>query len=279
MIDYLQAWFGYSLTGRTDEQVMLFIYGPGGNGKSVLLDTLKWVMGGYAVTPAADLFLTKRNTPHPEAQAILAGARMISVSEVPASAAWDEVLLKAVVAGDRLRARFMRQASFEFNVEGKLTISGNHKPVFPGGMDPAIKRRFKLLELTFVPAVVDLGLLPRLKVEAGGILRWLIDGCLRWQTMGLPACAAISKATDAFVAGQDLLGQWVAERLEAVPGAKVTATDAFHDWLSWRNGQGNGTLHTSVQSFAEAMKAKGLVTKKTMGPREYFGYRLRSAPF
>jgi putative DNA primase/helicase len=44
---YLQRIFGYSLTGSTREQKLFFAYGPGGNGKSVLVNTCGSIMGDY----------------------------------------------------------------------------------------------------------------------------------------------------------------------------------------------------------------------------------------
>jgi putative DNA primase/helicase len=38
LVSYLQRFSGYLLTGDTREHALLFIYGPGGNGKSVFLN-------------------------------------------------------------------------------------------------------------------------------------------------------------------------------------------------------------------------------------------------
>jgi phage/plasmid-associated DNA primase len=40
LIRFLQQWSGYCLTGDTREHALLFVYGPGGNGKSVWLTPL-----------------------------------------------------------------------------------------------------------------------------------------------------------------------------------------------------------------------------------------------
>ncbi len=39
-IAFLRRWFGYCLTGDTREHALLFVYGPGGNGKGVTLNTV-----------------------------------------------------------------------------------------------------------------------------------------------------------------------------------------------------------------------------------------------
>jgi putative DNA primase/helicase len=40
-LDYLQRVVGYSLTGRTDEQVLFFLHGNGANGKTVFMNLLE----------------------------------------------------------------------------------------------------------------------------------------------------------------------------------------------------------------------------------------------
>ena len=42
---FLQRALGYSLTGITEEQCFFFLYGPGSNGKSTLIETLSALMG------------------------------------------------------------------------------------------------------------------------------------------------------------------------------------------------------------------------------------------
>jgi hypothetical protein len=46
LIRFLQQWSGYCLTGVTREHALLFVYGAGGNGKSVFLNTILSIFGG-----------------------------------------------------------------------------------------------------------------------------------------------------------------------------------------------------------------------------------------
>jgi len=56
LIDYLQKFFGYILTGETTEHAMLFFYGTGANGKSVLISTLSGILGTYHRVAPIDTF-------------------------------------------------------------------------------------------------------------------------------------------------------------------------------------------------------------------------------
>jgi putative DNA primase/helicase len=56
LVDYLQKFFGYILTGETTEHVMLFFYGTGANGKSVLISTIAGILGDYHRVAPIDTF-------------------------------------------------------------------------------------------------------------------------------------------------------------------------------------------------------------------------------
>ena len=60
LIKFLQQWCGYGLTGLTREHALVFVYGPGGNGKSVFLNVVQTIMKDYAVTAAMDTFTASK---------------------------------------------------------------------------------------------------------------------------------------------------------------------------------------------------------------------------
>lgn len=51
-IRFFQQWAGYNLTGETREQVLLFIYGPGGSGKTTAVSVLYDLIAEYAANVA-----------------------------------------------------------------------------------------------------------------------------------------------------------------------------------------------------------------------------------
>ena len=51
---FLQLICGYSLTGEIREQVLLFLYGKGGNGKTVFIETIAGTLGDYHTTAPTD---------------------------------------------------------------------------------------------------------------------------------------------------------------------------------------------------------------------------------
>ena len=48
LIRFVQKLVGYSLTGRTNEQLLVILWGTGANGKSTLIEVLSAMLGEYA---------------------------------------------------------------------------------------------------------------------------------------------------------------------------------------------------------------------------------------
>jgi len=217
LIRFLQMWCGYCLTGSTVEQALCFVYGPGGNGKSVFINTLTGILGEYAATAAMDTFTAKRFESHSTDIAALAGARLVVASETEEGKAWAEARLKQLTGGDDITARFMRQDNFTFRPKFKLTITGNYQPTLQSA-EPAMQRRLNIVPFTCTPAEPDKQLEDKLRAEWPAILRWMIEGCLAWQENGLSQPEAVQVATADYFADQDLFGQWLEECCEVDQG-------------------------------------------------------------
>jgi putative DNA primase/helicase len=93
---------------------MLFFYGTGANGKSVLISTLSGILGTYRrVAPIATFTLT--NMPrHSTDMAGLMGARLVTAVETEEGRRWAESKIKTLTGGDKISAQFMRQDYFEY---------------------------------------------------------------------------------------------------------------------------------------------------------------------
>jgi putative DNA primase/helicase len=207
LVRFLQQFFGYALSGSTREHALLFIHGGGGNGKSVLLNTVSWIMGDYAKTAAMDAFVETRGEKHSTDVAMLHGAHLVAASEIARGRSWNENLIKSLTGGDPITARFMRRDNFTFLPRFKLVVIGNHKPRLQS-INEAARRRFNIVPLDRTPANPDPYLKNKLRSEGAAILRWLIDGCLDWQEAnGLVRPQSVLSATEEYFVTQDLFSQ------------------------------------------------------------------------
>ncbi|MDE1915011.1 MAG: hypothetical protein KGJ57_05000 [Sphingomonadales bacterium] len=266
MVAFLRRWCGYCLTGSTREHAFAFVHGPGGNGKSVFLNTLAGIMADYATTAAMETFADSRNDRHSTELAMLQGARLVTASETEQGRGWAEAKVKAITGGDPVTARFMRQDNFTFTPQFKLTIAGNHAPSLRN-VDDAMRRRLNILPFTVKPQNPDRDLEAKLKAEWPQILAWMIGGCLEWQANGLQRPAKVAGATEEYFADQDLFGQWLDERCERGPTLWERPEPLFRSWCAYAHeaGEDAGTS----KDFKATLEKRGIIAKRANGMRSF----------
>lgn len=272
MMTYLQRVAGYCLTGLTTEHALFFIYGSGGNGKSVFLNLLVHIMGDYAISAPMDTFTSSKFSSHPTELAMLKGARLVTASETEEGRAWAEARIKALTGGDPISARFMRQDFFTYQPQFKLLFAGNHQPAL-NAVDPAMRRRFNMMPFINKPTEPDHMLEEKLKAEAPRILGWALKGCMDWQKEGLARPDSVAVATEEYFDDQDVFGQWVSERCELGKNKWDPVSHLFGDWSRFAKSIGE-EIGTSV-SFASRMKKMGMRKTRTMSVRSFHGIALK----
>lgn len=253
LVAFAKRWFGYCITGDVSEQKMLFHIGPGGNGKSTLMDLLRHVLGSdYYSTAAPGLLVSETQGATPELADLL-GRRMVTIAETEESMELREGLVKQITGGDPIKARMLYKDLFAFLPTHKLQVFTNFAPRIKG-QDFAIWRRILLLDYPVKygdAAAVARGEAHRLEdplleaslqAEAQGVLRWLVEGAKEWYLHRLNPPAAILKATKDYRAKQDLIGQFVDERLVVAPEARCalagTVGSVFTAYRGWCSSMG-----------------------------------------
>lgn len=275
LIRFLKQWCGYSLTGITREHALVFVYGPGGNGKSVFLNIVTAILKQYACTAAMDTFTASKTDKHTTDMAMLRGARLVTASETEEGRAWAEARIKQMTGGDPITARFMRQNNFTFIPQFKLTVVGNHKPVLRN-VDEAARRRFLIAPFDKKPAKPDRELEQKLMAEAPAIMQWMVEGCLDWQRCGLMKPDSVIAATKDYFSDQDLFGHWLDEDCDCERGnndKSETSSELFKSWKEFALTAGHppGTR----QSFNDKMDQEGFKFYRSAKKREFFGIRLK----
>ena len=274
MIRFVQQWFGYSLTGSTQEQKFVFLCGPGGNGKGTLLGTVSAIVAGYFKEAPIETFLASANDRHPTELAMLDGARLVSATETDQGRTWNEQRLKALTGDDTISARFMRGDFFSFKPQFSLTIQGNHMPELKA-VGEAMHRRLILVPMLHKPAKANLALAEELVPEWPGILRWMIEGCLDWQQNELIIPAEITLATDDYFAEQDMFSMWAEECCDIRRGNSYhydTATRLFVSWQAFLKR--NGLTAGSLKSFSEELERNGFPLERKNTQRRRIGIKL-----
>lgn len=272
LVSYLQKVCGYALTGKTTEHLLAFVYGPGGNGKGVLLATLMAVFGDYAQSAAMETFTAAKYDRHPTELAALCGARLVMASETESGRTWAESRIKQLTGGDRIRARFMRCDEFEFDPEFQLILVGNHKPRIVS-IDDAMRRRLALIEFMHRPLKINRNLADELLAEGPAILRWMIDGCLAWQAEGLERPAAVVAATDEYFHDEDLIGSWIDECCDVAASHSEPSGLLFRSWSEFCKASSEDPR--TATWFGTEMNRRGFYIDRARNGRPRFGIRLK----
>jgi putative DNA primase/helicase len=276
LIGFLQRFLGYCMTGHVHEHVLVFLYGTGGNGKTVFVDTVAGILGDYCIIAPIEMFLTSKYDRHPTEIARLKGARLVVAQETQKGRAWDEAKIKTLTGGDRLTGRFMRGDFFDFKPTHKILITGNTKPSLRN-VDEGIRRRFLLIPFTvqIPPAERDPKLTDKLNAEWPAILRWMVDGCLEWQRVGLVIPTIVRDATEEYLAEQDTIGKWADENLELEPDAFILTRVLFKSWKLFCEER-NFAVGTET-AFTESLTERGYVKARRKYGRGFNGIVLKTS--
>lgn len=275
LIRFLQRLCGYFLTGDVSEEMLTFIYGPGGNGKGVFLGAVTAIMADYAVNVPIEVFVAGSKINGEYYRARMAGARLVTASETEADTTWAESQLKEMSGNETpLSGRDPFGKPFEFRPQFKISIVGNHAPKLRG-RSAAMERRLRIIPFERIPANPDPDLKEKLRPEYPAILRWMIEGTAAWQRDGIGNATAIRTATSSYFEQQDAFGSWLEERCirdETLASKPATLIKDFNEWA-----RENGEKPLSANEFAETVnRTPGLKRDRSNGIRWVRGIGLKA---
>ena len=280
---FMQRYLGYCLTALTREQVFVFLYGSGRNGKSTLVDLVCRLLGDYTTTVPFETLAGDDRRKGSEATPDLVrvpGARVVRASEPESGMKFRESMVKSLTSGEPILIRRMREEFIEIYPTFKLIISGNHRPDIRGG-DDGIWRRVLLVpfEVQIPKDQVDRALPDKLWAERSGILNWLIAGALSYLEEGLKVPDAVRAATEDYREQSDPYGAFLKAACEitGLDGDMETPGDLYAAFKVFCERQ--GFFAVGVSTFNKALPEKaatyGFRKAKTMGLSVYRGLRIR----
>lgn len=288
LADYLQRMLGYTATGRIEQHKMFVLVGAGANGKSVLVDVIRWVLGDYAATmPSAMLLESKADTAESASPstARLAGARLALASENREGQKFAAATVKRLTGGDTLVARFLHSNPFEFAPTHKLVLQTNSIPALDH-LDPAIRGRLHLVPFDRRwnrPGEPDADpLLPNgnehlvddLRAEGPGILAWLVRGAVAYFKDSLVPPTEVANMTGSYFTEQDVLGKWLARYERVDPKGGTAANVLLEAFLSWCADEGIDGSRFTKNSFSSCLVARQ-VKKHPLNKGVFYGLRLK----
>lgn len=261
---FIQRAIGYSLTGDTREQCLFICYGNGANGKSVLFDTLRDVLGDYASHTPFSTFEAKRNQQTNDLAA-LTNVRFVTASETNDSQRFDEARVKAATGEKVLKVRFLHKEFFEYTPAFKVWLATNHLPNIKGNDDGIWRRMRKIpFNASFKGNKADKTLDQKLSKERAGILAWAVRGCLEWQKSGLQEPNVIVQETLNYRHESNNVLRFIDEKLVKSEMISTKASSLYVAYKGWCKETGEDEV-SSVE-FGKRMVAAGYErTRKAAG--------------
>lgn len=176
----VQEMMGYYLMNNLLAHTVFFLTGRGRNGKSVLLDVIREMVGNDFCTAMSVGDLTSDIF----AAAALIGKKVNICAEDESNYVKTDKF-KALVGGDPINIRKMYQESFQWKPTVKYLFATNEMPSF-SGFNTALIERIKIIPFNrfFKKEERDVYLFKKLKKEMGGIIAWSIQGAKRLKENG-----------------------------------------------------------------------------------------------
>jgi len=238
---WIMHYFGYALTGETGASFFINMHGSGQNGKSVLLKTMMAIFGDYAMPISHDIVIENRFASQFDL-ANLSGIRLGVLADA-AEGQLNMKILKQLTTGEPTSAKRKFKNDFTLYPVCKLAVGTNHRLTLKNtGMDA--KRRIRMIpfdwtvpEEEMIPDIEKL-----LLEEAPQILTLLIFLAGEYYRRGggakaFPACEVVDEASKEYLESQDLVGRWVENNTEALPGNEETVDDLYKNFTAWCAGE------------------------------------------
>jgi putative DNA primase/helicase len=254
VVDFLQVFLGYSLSGSTEERKLLIFHGSGANGKTTLTNVLRSIWNDYVITVNPNLFI-KNSSDKLFCLAHLKGIRLGIVPELP-TGVLDASLIKILTGQDKIQARFLYHDFFEFRPTCKWIIICNELPRIEEGTEAIWDR---LLVIPFdvrIPEERQIKNLEEILLrEKDLIFWWCLKGFAKWRKEGLKVPSSIVMATREYRKRSETIKVFIEETCVINPSGKVKLQDLYRAYTEWCGR--NLIPVVDMRGFAETLRNKG----------------------
>ena len=276
LINYIKKYIGYTLSGEVTDQSFLLLHGNGSNGKSVFLNTIRHLLGEYAVNTPFSTFETQYGNATNDL-ANLSGSRLVTSSELSGQKdKINEERLKVISGGDTITARFLYQEYFEYNPQFKLFLAMNR---LPNVKDQSLGfwRRVRIIpfNVIFKGDNRDRFLESKLKKEVQGIANIAIEGYKQYKKEGLKPPNIVIGAVNQYRGDNDLLQRFI--NSECIFGDYDIKANSFYEHLiKWiKSNFDDIEPITKTKLGRDLNNFPNIKKTKKRGERYYSGLKIR----
>ena len=255
---FLQRLVGYTMTGTAREELAVFLYGSGANGKSIFANILSALFGDYCVASSSDLVVkTKHDTEFKRELYRLKDSRLSLINEVAKGDIWDDKKLKDVASREPIATRALYEEGTHYSPTHVVWIRGNHMPDSHDVGEGFWRRLVPIHFAVQIPPDERIADLDQeiIRTELSGILNWALDGAADYQDFGLGTPVSIENVRQEYRARTDMLSRWLTECTVKDYASRTTRQDAFKAYE--RYCASNGAPSGGYKPFCSEMMRRG----------------------
>ncbi|MGA5500940.1 DNA primase family protein [Streptomyces umbrinus] len=270
-IHAVQEWFGYVLSGRTDQQKILLMVGPTRSGKGTIARVLKELVGKENL---AGPTLAGLGTNFGLSTLVGKPLAVISDARLDGNSNNSQVVerLLTISGEDTIDVDRKYRAVWTGKLPTRLMILSNELPHF-GDSSGVIAKRFVLLNMTVSwLGKEDPTLMDKLTAEMPGILNWALEGLARLQQTG--RITEPKSSREAVTTMQDTASPtsaFVRERCATGPTCSVPVDTLWTVWRDW--AEDNGVRPGTKQVFGRNLLSVVPQLNRTR-PRDAYGQQV-----
>jgi P4 family phage/plasmid primase-like protien len=291
MTAYLLSWLGYCLTGSSQEQKILVLYGDGQNGKSAILDSLYAVSGDYGYPLSREVLIRTSalaNTKNTDELADLEGRRWGSFAESEPTDFLSEGRIKSLTGTEIIKATRKYGRSATFTMQTTLMLDTNYRPRIQGN-DFGILRRVKLLPfINVIPQerkVMDWAK-KIVRTEGDAILTAVLNEAHKYYLRGelAPEPEHVKLACREFADDNDAIGTFITDVCEVVPPTSpdyantvCPASVLYSSYDQW--AKASGFRPFNMKGFRSLMVAQKFTQVRAKNGMIWRGITIRGLQF
>ena len=285
---YLLHALGYSLAGHNRAQLIFFLSGPAGSGKSAVLEAVSTVLEQLAHEAMPELVTRPhRGDRHGRHNASIRGKRFVTIGETNASSFHlDENQIKLLTGQSHQSVDVLYETELMGAVISALIFIGNNTMPDISDLDDGMARRLRVIpmgaEIPIEEQITGIGEIIG-KEEAPGILSALVWACRKviasdYQLLRLPPPAVVAE-TERYKREQDTIALWLADNTwPSLNGSspRQQGSEARRDYVAWCAAN-DGRIPESPQSFyAKLSRRAGIVRTGSSDQAWFYGFVLKN---
>ncbi|GAQ85309.1 hypothetical protein KFL_002280230 [Klebsormidium nitens] len=280
-------WLGYCLSGYTDEELVVFWWGEGGNGKGALKQAILAAWGDYGIICSKHIFMKTKDDTASAATSHLAqlqGVRMGIADELDDGKIINAATIKEQTGGGSISARELFEKMKNFIPTHKLALLTNNKPRIPvEEVNQGLLRRIVLEvypnqyveDSEFNPEIAthrraDVGLKMYLESKEGieDVTRVVFEGAHEWyklrtandkiQKVLWPRPRVFTEACNEYLKENDTLSTFLEQECLLGPNEVVVMSELS---TAYKARECEDQRMTS-QAFTKALKAHNITTDR-----------------